>query len=186
MGPDCRWGNKSGVLKEFARRAGKTSTGLNPALQSAASRLRRIKRVAARVKRMTVKLIACSIASMLIAGCAHEPTAIERTMVSPSAQGSRPAGSIPAVAATSSFDDVDQATMIQHFNHTMESAPTGQPITWTNPSGVNVQLSATRTFQQADGTYCREFTQSIGSGGQSSVAKGTACRQSDGTWQIIS
>ncbi len=133
---------------------------------------------------MTVKFIALSVAAILMAGCAHEPTAIERTMVSPGV-GGKAAEGIPAVAATSSLDDEDQAAMIQHFNHAMESAPTGQPVTWTNPSGIAVQLSATRTFQRADGTYCREFSQSLTSGGQPNVAKGTACRQSDGTWQIV-
>jgi surface antigen len=133
------------------------------------------------------RLVGPAATAMLIAGCAHEPTAIERTMASPSAQGGgKQAGSLPAIAATSSFDDADQAATIQHFNHAMESAPTGQPVAWTNPSGVAVQLSATRTFQQADGTYCREFTQTITSGSQPNVARGTACRQSDGTWQIIS
>jgi surface antigen len=136
---------------------------------------------------MTVKPVASLILLILIGGCASEPSAIERTMVSSKAgSASRPASQIPAVAATAGFDDAAQAAMIQHFNRAMESAPTGQPVTWSNPDGTTVQLSPTRTFQQADGTYCREFSQSIASGGQSNVARGTACRQSDGAWQIVS
>jgi surface antigen len=108
-------------------------------------------------------------------------------MVSPgAATAGRPAEAIPAVAATSSFDDADQASMIEHFNHVMESAPGGQPITWTNPSGTTVQLLLTRTYQKPDNTYCREFTQTITSGGDPSVTKGTACRESEQSWQIIS
>jgi surface antigen len=142
--------------------------------------------LAGRPRRHAVPVIAASAAAILVAGCAHEPTAIERKMAAPSAESGNGRQAAPAIAAASALNDADQPTMIEHFNHAMESAPTGQPVTWTNPSGVTVQLSATRTFQQADGTYCREFTQTITSGSQPNVARGTACRQSDATWQIIS
>jgi surface antigen len=101
-----------------------------------------------------------------------------------SGHGSAPA--IPSVAATKSLDDVDQAFMAEHFNKAMESTLTGQSSSWTNPSsGYQVQVAPTRTFQQADSTYCREFTQSITSGNQPATTRGTACRQSDGSWQIV-
>ncbi len=137
---------------------------------------------------MKGKLMASLIVAVTLAGCASEPSAIEQAMVSPAKQSTGGKGSvIPSVAAASGFDDADQAAMIQHFNRAMESAPTGQAVSWTSPSsGTNVQVSATRTFQQADGTYCREFTQSIMNKDQPSTTKGTACRQSDGSWQIIS
>ncbi len=69
----------------------------------------------------------------------------------------------------------------------METAPVGQAIGWTTPSGdYQVQVTATRTYQKSDNTYCREFTQSVAeSKEQPSTTHGTACRQSDGTWQIV-
>ena len=138
---------------------------------------------------MKAELAASIALTLLLAGCASKPSAVEQAMMSPSAQAA-PGGKapvIPSIAAASELDEADQTTMIQHFNRAMESAPTGQAVTWTNPSsGTSVQLSATRTFQQSDGTYCREFSQSIKSKGEPSTTKGVACRQSDGSWQIIS
>ena len=93
---------------------------------------------------------------------------------------------IPSVAAVKSFDDVDQAFMVDHFNHAMESTLTGQSSSWTNPSsGYQVQVAPTRTYQQANSTYCRDFTQSIKDKDQPTTTRGTACRQSDGSWQIV-
>ena len=43
-----------------------------------------------------------------------------------------------------------------------------------------------RTVQQADGTYCREFQQTVTVGGRTEEAYGTACRQPDGSWKIVS
>ena len=38
---------------------------------------------------------------------------------------------------------------------------------------------------QQDGTYCREFQQTITVGGQTQDAYGKACRQPDGSWKIV-
>jgi surface antigen len=93
---------------------------------------------------------------------------------------------IPTVAAVKSLDDVDQAFMADHFNYAMENTLTGQSSIWTNPSsGYQVQVAPIRTFQQADSTYCRDFTQSITVKDQPATTRGTACRQSDGSWKIV-
>jgi len=41
-------------------------------------------------------------------------------------------------------------------------------------------------YQTSSGQYCREFQQSITVGGQTQDAYGTACRQPDGTWKVVS
>jgi surface antigen len=92
---------------------------------------------------------------------------------------------IASMAATKSFDDVDQAFMTQQFKHAMDTALNGQASSWTNPSGGNqIEVTPTRMYQQADNSYCREFTQTITAKGQPATTRGTSCRQSDGTWQI--
>ncbi len=136
---------------------------------------------------MEFKVTAPLLAALLLAGCASGPSAYERTMASPgAASAGKPGAPPPSVAAAGALDEEDQPVMIQHFSKAMESAPTGQTVTWTNPSGAAAQVSATRTFQKADGTYCREFSQTITEkGGAGSTTRGTACRLSDATWQIV-
>ena len=122
---------------------------------------------------MKFGFVAPFVGMALLAGCASDP-----------APG-RGAPIVPSVAATKSLDDVDQAFMTEHFNHAMESTMTGQSSSWTNPSsGTQVRVSPTRTFQQENSTYCRDFTQSIGD--KDPAIRGTACRGSDGSWQIVS
>ena len=123
---------------------------------------------------MKFGFVAPFVGMAMLAGCASDP-----------APG-RGAPIVPTVAATKSFDDVDQAFMSEHFAKAMDNTMIGQSATWTNPSGGSlVRVSPTRTFQQENSTYCRDFIQSIGDKDAATV-RGTACRQSDGTWQIVS
>ena len=63
----------------------------------------------------------------------------------------------------------------------------GQPSVWNNPdSGNSGSVTPTRTYQLANGQYCRQYTQTVVIGGEQHQAYGTACRQADGTWQIQS
>jgi surface antigen len=112
---------------------------------------------------------------VLLAGCASGPNAN---------QGKPP---IAAALATQSLNDADKAFVADKFNQAMESALSGQTSRWTTPSGdYQVQLTPARAYQKADNTYCREFTQSIQEGHDTpSSSHGTACRQSDGSWQIV-
>jgi surface antigen len=86
-----------------------------------------------------------------------------------------------------SLNDADKAFMTQQTNQTLESAPTNQASSWRNPDGgAQATVTPTRTYQQANGTYCRDYSQSIVLGSRSQTANGTACRRSDGTWQVVS
>ena len=68
----------------------------------------------------------------------------------------------------------------------LESAPTGQTTAWSNPdSGHSGSVTPTRTYQAADGGYCREFTQTVTVAGADHTGYGKACRQPDGAWQIV-
>ena len=70
---------------------------------------------------------------------------------------------------------------------TLETQKTGTTIAWNNPDSGNAgTVTPVRTYQQADGRYCREFQQSVTVGGRVETGYGTACRQDDGTWQIQS
>jgi surface antigen len=48
-------------------------------------------------------------------------------------------------------------------------------------------VTATRDgTDQATGAYCREYQQTVVVGGQTQQAYGTACRQPDGSWKVVS
>ena len=66
-----------------------------------------------------------------------------------------------------------------------EQNRTGQASVWNNPeSGNSGSVTPTKTYQLANGQYCRQYQQTINIGGEQHQSYGTACRQADGTWQI--
>jgi surface antigen len=68
------------------------------------------------------------------------------------------------------------------------AAPVGQTIEWNNPeSGHAGTVTTVRDgTDTATGAYCREYQQTVTVGGRTEQAYGTACRQPDGTWKVVS
>lgn len=63
----------------------------------------------------------------------------------------------------------------------------GEPIQWSNPeTGNRGTIEPTRTYQDQSGQTCREYQHTVYVGGKAEQARGNACRQSDGTWRIVS
>jgi len=85
----------------------------------------------------------------------------------------------------SSLDRADQAYLAQ-ANQRAYSAPIGETIRWNNPDSGNYgTVTPTRSGSTNDGRVCREYSQTIYVGGKSQSGYGTACQQSDGSWQIV-
>jgi surface antigen len=83
-----------------------------------------------------------------------------------------------------SLDRADKAYMGQTTQASLEHTRSGETSRWQNPdTGHAGTVTPTRTYQR-NGTYCREFQQSVTIGGTREDAYGTACRQPDGTWKI--
>ena len=79
-----------------------------------------------------------------------------------------------------SMDDVDR----MKANQTLETYPTHQSNTWSNPDrNAQYTMTPTRTYEAA-GTPCREYTMDAVIGGKTEKVYGTACRQPDGSWQV--
>ncbi len=86
-----------------------------------------------------------------------------------------------------SLDRADRAMMYQNTQRTLETQPSGTTTSWLNPdSGNSGTVTPRPAYQASTGQYCREFQQSVTVGNQTKDAYGTACRQPDGTWKIIS
>ncbi len=86
-----------------------------------------------------------------------------------------------------SLDRADRAYMSRTTQQSLESQRTGQASTWRNPDNRHSgTVTPTRTYRRESGEYCREFQQTVTIDGRTERAYGTACRQSDGSWKIIS
>lgn len=85
-----------------------------------------------------------------------------------------------------SLDRADMAYYSRTSQRALETAQPGQSLPWENPeSGNSGTITPSNYYQTAQGSYCREYTQTINVGGKSEKGYGTACRQPDGSWQIV-
>lgn len=84
---------------------------------------------------------------------------------------------------------LDQADLAAYNNASQRALETGQPgqtLPWNNPQSGNYgTVTPSKYYQNASGQYCREYSQTITVGGRTEKGYGTACRQPDGSWQIV-
>jgi surface antigen len=85
-----------------------------------------------------------------------------------------------------SLDADDRRIMQETAQRSLEHNRTDHVSTWRNPdSGHSGTITPKRTYQVADGRYCREYQQTVIIEGRKEQAYGRACRQPDGSWKIV-
>lgn len=66
----------------------------------------------------------------------------------------------------------------------LEHASDNETIHWNNDAGQRYAVTPRETYQN-NGNYCREYVTETTINGQLERVSGTACRQGDGSWQIV-
>ncbi len=112
----------------------------------------------------------------LIAAAAHgSPAAIAASVIG---------GGLLGGLVGDVLDERDKKMAAETAHRALETAPTGTSVAWQNPdTGNSGTVTPTRTYQTANGTYCREYQQTVVIDGKPEQVKGTACRQPDGSWK---
>lgn len=84
-----------------------------------------------------------------------------------------------------SLDRADRAYAQNATYTALEHNPTGTASTWRNPdTGHYGAVTPTRTYKTAE-RDCRDYEQTVVVDGQEETIRGTACRESDGTWRAL-
>ena len=84
------------------------------------------------------------------------------------------------------MDEQDQQLARRAEYEALERYPDGRQSRWDNPNNGNYGYSVPeRTYQTNNGQYCREYQTTIVVDGRPQSGHGTACRQPDGSWQIV-
>lgn len=84
------------------------------------------------------------------------------------------------------LDRPERQAMTDTVQYALENNRTNQASDWLNPdTGRSGAVVPVRTFENAQGQPCREFISTITIGGKEEQGYGTACRQPDGSWQIV-
>jgi surface antigen len=87
------------------------------------------------------------------------------------------------IGATLDDDDRQRAYTAQL--QALETGQSGAPVTWRNPdSGRYGTVVPGPAYQQGPAT-CRQYSHTIYIDGRPQAARGTACRNPDGTWTPV-
>ena len=96
-------------------------------------------------------------------------------------------GSMAGGEVGRSLDRADRLYLERTTGHALEYGPSGTAQTWRNPdNGHYGAVTPKPAYQTPQGQYCREYQQTITVGGRTEQAYGTACREADGSWRIVS
>jgi hypothetical protein len=91
-----------------------------------------------------------------------------------------------ALLANGGYVGAPRPVLRHNVADVLDRAPDGQGIVWDEPAeNTRYQVVPTETYTQADGRYCREYVTTATVGGQTQTVYGQACRQPDGTWEIV-
>jgi surface antigen len=83
------------------------------------------------------------------------------------------------------MDERDRQMAAAAEYQALEYGQPGAPTPWDNPASQHRgQIVPGKPYQQGN-LFCRPYTHTIYIGGQPQTARGTACRQPDGTWKTV-
>lgn len=92
------------------------------------------------------------------------------------------AGAFIGSAVGKNMDENDKMRM----NHALEDNAAGVPAYWRNErTGTNYEVIPTKNVTVDGNQYCREYRTIAYIAGKKQQVYGTACRQPDGTWQMV-
>lgn len=83
------------------------------------------------------------------------------------------------------LDEEDKKRAYAAQRQALESGPSGAPVAWRNPDSGRYGSIVPGPAYQQQGLTCRPYTHTIYIDGRPQVARGSACRNPDGTWQPV-
>jgi surface antigen len=96
------------------------------------------------------------------------------------------AGALIGGQVGKSMDETDRKLAEISSRQALEASPSGKAVPWRNPDNGNYgSVTPTKTYKSNGGQPCREYVQEVVIGGEKQKAFGKACRQADGSWQIV-
>jgi surface antigen len=148
-----------------------------------------------RISRMAVPVIMClAVAGCLGGGPKQDAGALTGAVAGGLLGGSQ--GSLGGAAAGAvagglvgsvigaELDAADRKVAMEAEYRALEYGRPGAPVQWRGRSGRHGDVVVGATYRVNDYS-CRDYTETIYIDGRPESARGTACRQPDGTWKPV-
>jgi surface antigen len=84
-----------------------------------------------------------------------------------------------------SMDDQDKERAYAAQMQALESGRAGKAVAWKNPDSGRYGSIVPGKAYESNGLQCRPYTHTIYIDGKPQVARGSACRNPDGTWTAV-
>ncbi len=129
---------------------------------------------------------ACLIASsLLLSGCgttSRDAAKVGGTVTSNTSASYIAAldGGVIGRQAGLAISKADRQRALEAEYRALEAARGGQPVVWQG-SGISGSVVAAAPYQVGS-QNCRQYSHTVTVKGQDSIARGAACRNTDGTW----
>ncbi len=95
-------------------------------------------------------------------------------------------GSLIGAQIGRDLDELDRQRALEAEYRALEYGRAGRPVVWRNDNTGHYGEVVAGPGYEVNSLDCRDYTHTIYIDGRPQVAKGTACRQPDGSWQIVS
>jgi surface antigen len=156
-----------------------------------------------------LKVVAVAVAGLLVAGCASDPSVGPRqetgavagalaggalgALLGGRGTGSRVAGAVIGATAGgilgsaigASLDERDRQRAYAAEMDALESGEAGAPVAWRGERRGAHGTVVPGPYYESRGLRCREYTHTIYVDGRPQTARGSACRNPDGTWTPV-
>jgi surface antigen len=96
------------------------------------------------------------------------------------------AGGLLGSAIGASLDEQDRQRAYAAEMQALESGAPGAPVGWRSDHTAYYGTIVPGPYYQRGGLRCREYSHTIYINGRPELARGTACRNPDGTWTPVS
>jgi surface antigen len=83
------------------------------------------------------------------------------------------------------LNDDDRKLAYEAQIKALESGPPGAPMPWKNPASGRYGNIVPGPAYDRKGAQCRGYSHSVTVNGQIEIARGTACRSTDGVWTAV-
>ncbi len=83
------------------------------------------------------------------------------------------------------LDDDDRQRAYAAQMDALDRGPPGAPVSWKNPDSGRYGTVVPGPAYLENGRNCRSFTHTVYIDGRPQTARGTACRNPDGTWSAL-
>ncbi len=158
-----------------------------------------------------LKLMAASLAAATVAACANDPYSPTRqqdagvvsgalaggalgALLGGRGTGSRVAGAVIGAAAGgliggaigASLDERDRQIAYATEMQALETGRPGAPVGWRSEYTDYYGTVVPGPYYVSSGRRCRQYTHTVYINGRPEAARGTACRNPDGTWTAVS